>query len=81
MIGRLALALLVVFAWALISGGMDERDHRYQKPVRTIAAQDRHGELWLRLPLECEQWIAMRGAGQQWRRKPVCADFTTPEEK
>ncbi len=37
--------------------------------------------LWLRLPLECEQWIATRGAGERWRKLPVCADQTKRAQK
>lgn len=78
---RLLIALGIVFAAALILGAIDRRSTEITAKHERAAAERKadvkpEERVWLRAPLECEQFIAMRGAGQQWKRKPVCADFT-----
>ena len=83
---RYLIALALIFAWALIVGGMDRRAAEVTAANERSVAEKKADvkpaeQVWLRLPLECEQYIAMRGAGQKWRRKPVCADFTQRAEQ
>lgn len=71
----------IALAAALIIGGID-RDSAKVTAKHEKAAAERKADikpedaLWLRLPLECEQWLATRGAGEKWRKVPVCADLT-----
>lgn len=79
---RLFIALGFALAAALIVGGMDRRSAEVTAANERATAEKKADvkpaeKVWLRLPLECEQWIAMRGAGQQWKRRPACsADIT-----
>lgn len=78
---KIELAALCMFALVLAVGKLDH------KSAKVTAAHEREAQekkadvkpadvVWLRLPLECEQWLAMRGAGQQWKTRPVCADLS-----
>lgn len=83
---RLVLALGIVFAAALIVGGIDRRSALITAEHERAAAQKK-GDLtprervWLRLPLECEQFLATRGAGEKWKVRTVCADLTKQAER
>lgn len=75
------VVLGIALAAALIVGGID-RDSaqvtaKHEKAVAEAKADIKPEDaMWMRLPLECQQWIAMRGAGEKWRKVPVCADLT-----
>lgn len=81
--GLLPFELLVTVSIALIvvafhyGKGSEEITAKNEKAAAEQKADLKPEDaVWLRMPLECEQWIAMRGAGEQWKRRPVCADFT-----
>lgn len=77
-----ALAVVAIaFCAALILGGIDrdsaEVTAKNEKAIAEAKADIKPEDaMWMRLPLECQQWIAMRGAGEKWRKLPVCADLT-----
>jgi hypothetical protein len=80
--------LMVVFAFAaaLYVGKHDSESAEVTAKHEQAAAEAKADikpadQVWLRLPLECQEWIAMRGAGQEWKRKPVCADLTARAAK
>lgn len=79
-IGAAALAL------ALIIGGIDRNSAQVTSKNERASAEKKADvkpaeQIWLRMPLECEQWIAMRGAGEKWKNRPACADLTAREGK
>lgn len=73
--------VLVAIAGALILGGIDRDSAQVTAKHEKAAAEAKadikpEDAMWLRLPLECQQWIATRGAGEKWRKVPACADLT-----
>lgn len=75
--GAFVLAVLIV-ALAVLTGCGDEavtaaHEREAQERKANVKPAD---VVWMRLPLECEQWLATRGAGEKWRKVPVCADLT-----
>jgi len=76
-------SLLVAIAFGRAKEADDAAETAKQEKAAAQKKADAKPEdvVWLRLPLECEQFIAMRGAGQQWKRRPVCADLTKQAAK
>ena len=73
--------ILASVAAGIIFGKLEAESVRVTAAIER-AAQERKADvkpadqLWLRLPLECDQFLAMRGAGEKWKVRTVCADLT-----
>lgn len=84
---RLLTALAIVFAAALIVGGIDLRSSEVtaanERSVADLKTDVKPADqVWLMLPLECQQWIAKCSAGQVCKKRYTCAaDLTKRSAK
>lgn len=78
--GLLRFELLVVASLALIfaafrfGSGSEEATAKHEKAAAEKKADIKPEDgIWMRLPLECETWIAQCASGQVCKRRYVCA--------
>lgn len=81
------IALAAVFALGLILGGIDLRSATVTEKNERAAAEKKadvkpEERVWMRLPMECETWLAKCSAGQVCKPRYNCAaDLTRREAK
>lgn len=80
------LAVGFIVATTLILGEIDHRSAIVTASHERAAAEKKADvkpadKVWMRLPLECETWIAQCSAGKPCKRRYNCAADLTRREK
>ena len=80
-INLLAAVFLVLLASLLIGCGEVETAKLEQATYEKKSDVKPADQVWLRLPLACDQWIAKCGAGQKCEPRYTCAADLTRSKK